>query len=450
MKNISINDWLEGFFEKAYDGVVIVDNQGFIQYMSENYCSFLKVSQKDVIDKHVTEVIENTRMHIIVQTQEMETADLQYLRGNYVIANRIPIYQNNHVVGAIGTIIFRDLREWKEMNSHIKSLLPELNFLRDEWSHNNGVRYSLSDIVGQSKHLKKLKQTIKRVASSDLSILIRGESGTGKELVAHSIHQLSERSHQPFVKINCGSIPEHLLESELFGYEDGSFTGAKKGGKIGKFQLADGGTIFLDEIGEMAPHMQVKLLRVLQEKEVEPIGAVRAKPVNVRIIAASNRPLEEMVQESKFRKDLFYRLNGLQLTILPLRHRPEDIVPLCEHFLQKVSSKINRRIDTIAPAVLDLFHHYSWPGNCRELENTIQAAAHLSDHHNMITLESLPEYLKFEKLENKGLREAVAATEEHFIRQALRKCHNDKLKAAKSLGISKTSLYDKLKKYNIT
>ncbi|MGG3931505.1 sigma 54-interacting transcriptional regulator [Schinkia azotoformans] len=184
--------------------------------------------------------------------------------------------------------------------------------------------------------------------------LIRGESGTGKEIIAHSIHQLSGRSEKTFVKVNCGSIPEHLIESELFGYEEGAFTGAKKGGKIGKFQLADGGTIFLDEIGDMPLHMQVKLLRVLQEKEYEAVGSLYPKKINVRVIAATNRPLEKLIEQKQFREDLFYRINAVQLFTPPLRDRTEDIPLLLEYLLKRSTAKIGKRVTSIHPEVLSL------------------------------------------------------------------------------------------------
>ncbi|WP_342670192.1 sigma 54-interacting transcriptional regulator [Bacillus marinisedimentorum] len=290
------NNLLDLIFESIYHGIVIVDTDGIISYISNNYCGFLQVNRDEVIGKHVTDVIENTRMHLVTRTGQKEMADLQLVRGEFVIANRIPIFENGEIIGAVGTIIFRDLDEWKQVNSNIKDILSELNDYRNEWNASGGLKYSLHDFIGVTPEIGGLKKRVKRVACGDISVLLRGESGTGKEILAQSIHQLSERHDKPFVKVNSGSIPEHLLESELFGYEEGAFTGAKKGGKIGKFQFADGGTIFLDEIGDMPPHMQVKLLRVLQEKEIEPVGSLQPRKIDVRIIAATNRPLEKMIE----------------------------------------------------------------------------------------------------------------------------------------------------------
>ncbi|WP_348775049.1 sigma 54-interacting transcriptional regulator [Psychrobacillus sp. NEAU-3TGS] len=325
---------LDVVFENANYGTIIIDNNGKIQYISNKYCEFLEVKRETLIGGYIVDYIENTRLHLVVQTGKSEMGDLQFLRGSFVITNRIPIFDDKEIIGAIGTIIFRDLDDWKKMNSHIKDLLARNNLYTPDGDQGNGARYSLHDLIGDSHAMNELKARVKRVAGGDISVLIRGESGTGKEIIAQSIHQLSPRSTKPFVSVNCGSIPEHLIESELFGYEEGAFTGAKKGGKVGKFQSAEGGTIFLDEIGDMPQHMQVKLLRVLQEREYEPVGAAHPKKVNVRVIAATNRPLEKMMENREFREDLYYRINAIQLVSPPLRERTEDIPLLIHHFLK--------------------------------------------------------------------------------------------------------------------
>ncbi|MFB4164273.1 sigma-54 interaction domain-containing protein [Alteribacillus sp. JSM 102045] len=444
------NNLLDVALESAYDGIVIVDCNGKIQYMSNNYCRFLDVDRNKVMGEHVTNVIENTKMHLVVQTGKQDIADLQFLRGDYVIANRIPIVENEKIVGAIGTIVFRDLGEWKRMNSHIKGLLAELNFYRNEWQETNGLKYSLNDLIGKSHEIEDLKENVKKIAGSDISVLIRGESGTGKELLAHSIHQLSERSNKPFVKVNCGSIPEHLLESELFGYEEGAFTGAKKGGKIGKFQIADRGTIFLDEVGDMPQHMQIKLLRVLQEKEFEPVGSLQSKKVDVRVITATNRPLEKMIRNKLFREDLFYRINAVQLIIPSLRDRTEDISLLGDHFLKKATARIGKRVTSFHPEALSLMEQYDWPGNVRELENVIEAGIHLSNDEIFGT-GCLPDYLKNQKweVEKQSLKEIVEETEKKVIKSVLKRVQFDKKEAAKILGIGKSSMYEKIKRYQI-
>ncbi|WP_433743861.1 sigma-54 interaction domain-containing protein [Falsibacillus pallidus] len=443
-------DVVEKILENAFEWIVVVDKDGLITYMNKNYCDFVEVRQEEVVGRHVTEVIENTRMHIVAQTGKEELADLQYIRGNYMIANRIPIILKDECVGAFGTVIFRDASQWMQMSSHVKSLMSKIqSYIQDI---NNGAKYTLDDILTESSMVQELKDKVKLVAASDISILIRGESGTGKELFAHSIHQISNRSHQPFIKLNCAAIPEHLLESELFGYEEGAFTGAKKGGKKGKFQLADGGTLFLDEIGDMPMNMQVKLLRALQDGEIEPVGATKAVSVNVRILAATNRPLERMMEEKRFREDLYYRINVIPFYIPPLRNRYEDISLLAGHFVQKVSNKIGKRILGMEDKVLEKFLHYSWPGNIRELENAVEAAVHLTEKEK-ITMDSLPEYLRDPavfSLGSKKLKEILEETEKGVLQRSLEKFPNDKLAAAHSLGISKSTLYEKLNKYGLS
>ncbi|TLS38354.1 sigma-54 interaction domain-containing protein [Pseudalkalibacillus caeni] len=443
---------LETVIDNAFQWFVVVDRNGIVTYMNKSYCKFLGYSNEQVIGKHVTDVIENTRMHIVARTGKEELADLQYIRGNYMIANRLPIVHEGKVIGAVGIVIFRDTEEWKKMNSHIKGLLSELEYYRNQMKDQSGAKYSLHDIVGESIQIKELKERVKQVAPGDISVLIRGESGTGKELFAHSIHQLSERNNKPFVKVNCGAIPDQLLESELFGYEEGAFTGAKKGGKIGKFKLADGGTIFLDEIGDMPLNMQVKLLRVLQEKEVEAIGSVKPEKIDVRVICATNRPLEKMVEENRFREDLFYRINVIQMVIPPLRERLADVKELARHFLIKNAARTGKRVTSFEEKVLDVLIQHNWPGNARELENVVEAAVHLS-RGEQIMMDSLPDYLKESPslaIGQKSLKEILEETERKAIEASLKRYENDKLKAAKALGIGKSSFYEKLKKYNMT
>ncbi|WP_377891225.1 sigma-54 interaction domain-containing protein [Alkalihalobacillus sp. R86527] len=442
---------LEKIIDNAYEWIVVVNTDGVIDYMNKTYCEFLEVESEQVIGKHVTDVIENTRMHIVARTGELELADLQYIRGNYMIANRVPIYHHDELIGAVGTVIFRDTEQWKQMNTHVKGLLSELEYYRSGTAKENGASYSLSDIAGVSDSIQSLKDKVKQIASGNVSVLIRGESGTGKELFAHSIHQLSERSNRPFIKVNCGAIPDQLLESELFGYEEGAFTGAKKGGKPGKFELANNGTIFLDEIGDMPVNMQVKLLRVLQDREVERVGSLQAKKVDVRIIAATNRPLEAMVEERRFREDLFYRINVIQLFIPPLRDRLKDVMPLAELFVKNIALKTGKRVLGIEKEALQFLLQHNWPGNARELENALEASVHLT-RNETLDIESLPDYLTEEKTivaAGRKLKDVMEEAEREAIRKTLVKCSDNKIEAAKTLGIGKTSLYDKIKKYNL-
>jgi PAS domain S-box-containing protein len=443
-------DIIETIVENAFEWLVVVDREGRIIYINHNYCEFLEVNREETIGRHVTEVIENTRMHIVAETGKEELADLQYIKGNYMIANRVPIIKNGEVIAAFGTVFFRDTQEWMKMDSHVKSLLTRMQPYIQKID--SGVKYSLDDILGESKQIFSLKEKVKMVSNSDISVLIRGESGTGKELFAHSIHQLSGRSQKPFIKVNCGAIPENLLESELFGYEEGAFTGAKKGGKKGKFQLADGGTLFLDEIGDMPLSMQVKLLRALQDGEIEPIGSTKSVSVDVRIIAATNRPLENMIEEKRFREDLFYRINVVPFSVPPLRERAEDLNLLIARFIDKVTNRLGKRIAGIDTEVMTVLKSYSWPGNIRELENVIEAAVHLTLGER-VTLDSLPDYLQtqnvFYRFNNKKLKDILEETENWVLKQSLDRNNNDKTLVAKELGVSRSTLYEKLNKFGL-
>ncbi|MYL32857.1 PAS domain-containing protein [Pontibacillus yanchengensis] len=439
------------FFESGNFCIVVVDHNGNVSYINESYCRFLEVEKHDAIGRHVTEVIENTRMHLVVESGKEEMADLQYIKGNYMIANRIPLYADGQMVGAFGMVLFRDTEEWLKMNSHIRELLLELKAYRSQKHESNGASYSLHHIISRSPVLEQLKDKTKQIAPTDVSVLIRGESGTGKELFAHSIHHLSERSSRPFVKVNCAAIPEHLLESELFGYQEGAFTGAKKGGKPGKFQMADGGTIFLDEIGDMPMSAQVKILRVLQEGEVEAVGAVQPQKVDVRIIASTHQPLEKLIAEQCFREDLFYRINVVQFHVPSLRQRTEDIPLLAKSLLLKITDRIGKRVEDFRDEVYESLMEYHWPGNVRELENAIEAAAHLTNSEE-IQIRDLPEYIQphsYQWEEDLSLKEILDQTEKRVIEKTLQKANGDKIKAAELLGIGKSSLYDKTKKYNL-
>ncbi|SIS60445.1 sigma-54 interaction domain-containing protein [Salimicrobium flavidum] len=443
------NNVFETLFGNTDHCFVIVDEKGVITYLNQGYAGFLDIDRKLAVGRHVTEIIENSRMHIVVETGQEEVADLQYIRGDYMIANRIPLWADGRLVGALGMVLFRDTDEWKIMNSNVKELLLELESYRRKFNQKTGAVYSLHDIISHSPKMMDVKETVKKTATGDVSVLLRGESGTGKELFAHSLHNLSERSMNTFVKVNCAAIPEQLFEAELFGYVEGAFTGAKKGGKEGKFQLADGGTLFLDEIGDMPLHAQVKILRALQEGEVEALGAESTQTVNVRVVAATNQPLEELIKEQKFREDLYYRINVISIDIPPLRERPEDIRLLARYMLTKADKNTGKRIHGISEAVFEVLEGYMWPGNIRELENTIESAVQLTEGEN-IEIRNIPSHIRSSSLvKQEDLKGILERVEKETIEQTLGRTEGDKVEAARRLGIGKTSLYEKAKKYGI-
>ncbi|PLT30403.1 sigma-54 interaction domain-containing protein [Peribacillus deserti] len=458
-------EWIKEVINNVAERLVVVDRNGIIRYMDSAYCDFLDITPMDAIGKHVDQVIENTRMHIVANTGIPELSSVQPIKGSEMVANRYPLYVNNELVGAAGTVIFRNPQEWLDYSGRIQPLLEELQYYKRKFEKEHKSKYRFSDLVGSNPRFMEAKQLAERGSYSQSSILIIGESGTGKELFAHSIHQNSTRSHYPFIRVNCASIPENLLESELFGYEEGAFTGAKRGGKKGKFELGHMGTVFLDEIGDMPLLMQSKLLRVLQEKEIERIGGQSPKSVDVRIIAATHRNLEEMVMEGKFRQDLYYRLNVLKVEIPALRDRREDLLPIAYLLLKKLEKKFNRQGIYLSNAVELTLESHSWPGNIRELENVLERAINVLDGRE-ITMEHLPLYLRdqedsaggsFPSLSAKTnqeepiqpLKDTMAAVEKAALERAINLAEGNKQKAAKMLGISKTSFYDKCKLHNL-
>lgn len=442
---------LKTIMETTNDAIVYVNKEGYIEMISKPYADFLQVKREEVIGKHVRDVIENTRMDVVIKTGVSEIAEVQEINGNKMIATRIPVFVKGNVVGAVGRVLFRDINELNALYMKISKIEKELNLYKDEFKKVNSAKYSLDSIISESKSMHKIKELTKRTAKTNSNVLILGESGTGKELFAHAIHSISRRANVPFIKVNCGAIPYELLESELFGYEEGSFTGAKKGGKIGKFKAADGGTIFLDEIGDLPMNMQVKLLRVLQDKEIEKIGSNSSEKVDIRIITATNRDLEEMVSEGKFRLDLYYRLNVLTIKVPPLRERKDDIPILSEYLIQKISRRENIRVDRISDSALEYLKRYNWPGNVRELENILERAINFLDEETVIKPEHLPSKITgiMRKKKIRSLKLTLEEVERQAIIDSLIFSNGNKTKAASILDISRTSLYEKIDKYNI-
>jgi DNA-binding NtrC family response regulator len=341
-----------------------------------------------------------------------------------------------------------------ELKALIERAVAERALKRDYLVLREEIRRTSGEIVGNSSVIQELLLSIHRVAMTDVTVLINGESGTGKELVAREIHAASKRSERAFVVVNCGSIVKDLIESELFGHVKGAFTGATQT-KLGKFELADGGTIFLDEIGELDNHAQVKLLRVLQEKEIDRVGGTAPIPVNVRVIAATNRDLHQMTQKGEFREDLFYRLNVYPITIPPLRQHKEDIPVLVEHFLRHYEKELGRSKLRVSPVTMEHLIEYDWPGNIRELENVIQRAILLSPL-NVIEPQHLPKEIAENRItmpDGASLplleKEAKDRAARVAINKALEKSSWSVREAARLLGIPEKTLYDKCSKLGI-
>ena len=431
--------------------IVVVNQNGYIENMSQAYGDFLGIQVQNAIGRHVTEVIENTRMDIVVKTGVPETGETQDIHGEKMIATRIPIRKNGMVIGAYGRVLVRNTRELHMLHDKLSSIEMELNMYKRTFEKINTAKYTVDDIIGDCSIMQDLKDSVRKVAKTNSNVLIMGESGTGKELFAHSIHAGSMRRKAPFVCVNCGSIPEQLIESELFGYEEGAFTGARKGGKIGLFPAAHGGTIFLDEIGELPLPMQVRLLRVLQDREIQRVGSNVREKVNVRVVAATNRNLYQMVKKGEFRSDLYYRLNVVTLHLPLLRERKEDLPLLIQMILSKISKKESLGAIEISREAMDHLLRYDWPGNVRELENVLERAINFTDAGEKIKAKNLPERITGSMVSRTvmPLKELMENTEKDALKDALLRCRNCKAKAANELGISRTTLYEKMMKYEI-
>jgi PAS domain S-box-containing protein len=448
---------LGAILESAYEGIAVVDENGILQEFNEAYSRFTGIKREDAIGRHVTEVIDNTHLHETVKTGIAERGVLQNIQGHDMVVHRIPLWKEGRIAGAIGMLIFEGVTEVYKIYEKLQEkqdAKPDLFSKKKE----NDSRVTLDQIIGTSEGITEVKRLARKAARTAATVLITGESGTGKEMFAKSIHHLSPFSTGPFISVNCGAIPEHLFESELFGYEEGAFTGAKKGGKPGKFELADNGTIFLDEIGEMPLVMQTKLLRVLQEKEAERVGGVRKYQINVRVIAATNRNLMQMVETGKFREDLYYRLNIIQLQIPPLRERKKDIPVLLVHYLKEICERYEMPGKLFTSEAVNAFVQHPWRGNIREMVNTVEQLVTLVDG-KVIDYHHLPEMLKKQESSLQKEDRTAGSIEEakllgcqresEIIVDALKRAGGNKSRAADLLGIHRTTLYQKLKKHGI-
>ncbi|MCM3620361.1 sigma 54-interacting transcriptional regulator [Sutcliffiella horikoshii] len=446
---------LGAILETAYEGIAVVDENGILQEFNEAYSRFTGISREDAIGRHVTEVIDNTHLHETVKTGIAERGVLQNIQGHDMVVHRIPLWKDGRIAGAIGMLIFEGVTEVYKIYEKLQGNQEKQQDLLTRKQEKDS-RITIDQIIGTSDGVMEVKRLARKAARTAATVLITGESGTGKEMFAKSIHHLSPFSTGPFISVNCGAIPEHLFESELFGYEEGAFTGARKGGKPGKFELADNGTIFLDEIGDMPLVMQTKLLRVLQEKEAERVGGLKKIQINARVIAATNRNLKQLIEAGKFREDLYYRLNIIQLHIPPLRERKKDIPVLLIYYLREICERYQMPVKIFTSEAVNTFVEYSWRGNIREMVNTIEQLVTLVDG-KVIEYDHLPDMLirseTTKPKEERGFLEEAKflgnKKESELIHEALKKAGGNKSKAAELLGIHRTTLYQKLRKHRI-
>lgn len=438
--------------------LVIVDKDSKIVFLNENYARILNTDPLEAVGRPVQDLIPSTGMPFVIENGKSEIGTLFTLNdGRTIVTNRIPILKDGVVIGGIAFSTFKRLDEVNILTEAIKRKNLELSLYKSELSQIRGSKYSINQIIGNTPVMKLLKENTINAAATKSNVLITGETGTGKELFAHAIHTHSSRNFNNFVRLNCASIPNDLLESELFGYEEGAFTGAKKGGKPGKFELADGGTLLLDEINSLPLILQSKLLRAIQEREVDRVGSITPQAVDIKLICTTNVNLGDLVNKGQFREDLYYRINVVEINVPPLRDRKDDIDSLVEHFIKKINKELGFYIEGVTPGVLKLFKSYQWPGNVRELENILERVAN-NVHKSVLTPEHfifLAERIRDRKMnanecEANDFKSMKERLEKQSIIEALKKCGGNKKKAAELLNLDRSVLYDKIRKYSIT
>ncbi len=461
-------DFMEMMLE-CIPGLLCIDNDGKITYVNEKMLKYKNCTSEQMIGKHIKKFFPYTHM---IENMENERDTIAFYQGNVTSKDDVEasvhyvLRKDGKRVGLMTYDIFQELKEFEQFVRMYGELDDKIKYYREELKEYRMTKYSIEDIVGQSEQIKKLKAEIKNAAKTSSTVLITGETGTGKELVAHSIHDLSKRRSNKFVKLNITNLPPSLIESELFGYEAGSFTGAVKSGKKGRFEEADNGTLFIDEIETLPLEMQPKLLRVLQEREIERIGNNESIQINVRIISATNEKLEELVKERKFRKDLFYRLEVVRINVPSLRERKEDIRLLAEHFIREYNMTLGTNVTGITDAAVVKLESYDWPGNVRELKNVIERAMGAANNNlvdsNSIQIASIVDdsalgrggtaavphsYFDFEG--ESPIEEAKRQAEIAVITEALARAEGNKKRAAEMLKIARPLLYQKMDRLKI-
>lgn len=438
------------------EGAIIIDENGIIRIFTDHYERESGLLKEQVLGKKIDQVFPNTRLLEVLNTGKAITADMWELNGKSQIVSRVPIMNENEIIGVLGINIFRYLEEARGFATRVQKTFSELKYYKEEVKRIYEAKYSLGAIIGKSEGIREAKEMVQTIAPTNNPVLIYGETGTGKELFAHAIHQESARREGPFVRVNCAGIPDNLIESELFGYEEGAFTGARKGGKPGKFELAHHGSIFLDEISELSWAAQAKLLRALQENEIERVGSTSLTLVDTRVISATNIPLNKLVAEGKFRKDLFFRLNTFTITVPPLREHLDDLPLLCQHFINNYNLENGTTVQGINNEALQLLASYHWPGNIRELNIAIERAC-IDARKGILTVDNLLRFTQNANGQNvipedyRGfdIKEARKEAEKAVIIRALQASNNNRRKAAELMGISRSALYNKIKELEI-
>jgi len=437
----------------SYEAICVIDTEGIVFVWNRSCENLYDIKRKDIVGKNISEYFPNAMgLKVLGTKKPVKNALHRPRKDSYVIINAFPIYIEGEFTGVVTTD--RDVTEINNLANDLDKANEAIAMLESQIKEISGDNFK--NIIGNSIKINDCIKVAKQIAKTETSILVTGESGTGKELFARAIHDYSGRKGM-FVPVNCSSIPSELFESEMFGYVEGAFTGARKKGKAGLFELANGGTIFLDEIGEMPLQMQSKLLRVLQERRLRRIGDEKSIPIDIRVISATNKNLADMVDEKTFRDDLYYRLQVVNIELPPLRERQNDIILLARHFLNEMAEKNNRRIPELDRDVLEALRTYPWKGNIRELKNVIEYIVVVCGEDGLATLDTLPANMTTEKTKigldveyiDTDLNKAVQNLEINRISTVLKECGGNRKKAAQMLNIPRTTLYYKMDQYKI-
>ena len=450
-ENALMQERLQLILEAVQDGICVVDKTGEVTYVNPSYLRIVHKTAEMVVGSNVYLTAPEGNRCSVLRSGKARIGSISHKKdGTTIVANVNPIFVDGEIAGVVSVV--RNITEIQNLMERLTQVSAKAEYLEQELLRTKKTGKAFTNYIGRSGKVVDVLALASKAAASGATVLIRGESGTGKELVAEGIHYASKRRHGPFIRVNCGAIPSTLLESELFGHEKGAFTGALKR-KLGKFELADKGTIFLDEIGEMDKNMQVKLLRALQQKELDRVGGETTVRVDVRIIAATNRKLEDMVRQGTFRDDLYYRLNVIPIFLPPLRERVEDIPLLTEHFISRIRAELQKNVRGITPEALEVLMDYKWPGNVRELENVMERVITLMDS-DVITVSALPSYLTGEiavREVRSFTSDAVLPWEEYekqIIANALEKCGSFNA-AGKMLHLTHKTVAAKARKYGL-
>jgi PAS domain S-box-containing protein len=433
----------------VHEAIEVADTDGIIKYVNPAFTRVTGISDHERIGKNIFQVSPEGALATVLKTGKSIFGHRTRVGGSNseVISNAAPIYVDGKIIG--GVVVFQHLTDVIKLMDDLRHSTSLIENLSEKLGQVTTSKYTFRDILGTSPELRKCIQVSERAAKSNSTVLLLGESGTGKELFSHAIHHASPRREKPFIKVNCAAIPESLLESEFFGYAKGAFTGAVKS-KIGKFELANGGTIFLDEIGDMSLGLQGKLLRVLQEMEFERVGGTQTIKVDVRVIAATNRNLRDLIRQGRFREDLYYRLNVVEITIPPLRNHKEDLPVLCNNLFVKLNRKLGKKVKGLSKDALEVLYGYDWPGNVRELENVIERVMVTVDDEIITKKQLIRHVSQFKNTSDKDIDLIpIDQMEQMMINKALMKFGKTvegKKKAARALNISLATLYNKLKK----